>query len=131
MTHKGFDAWLKSNYEGGQPTAVDLQTAQDDEDSIVALSSTIYNLNDGDANLSPAPHRSLSGSLLIPMIRISTYMCIRVHVLTINLFTKFKYNPRLVHNVFSLILICQSFWFTLSVVCARMYLHSLWHRQSK
>ena len=70
MTHKGFDAWLKSNYEGGQPTAVDLQTAQDDEDSIVAPSSSIYatsplpvpaedgNLNDGDANLSP---RSLSG----------------------------------------------------------------------
>ena len=59
--HKGFDAWLKSNYEGGQPTAVDLQTAQDDEDSIVALSSTIYNLNDGDANLSPAPASQLVG----------------------------------------------------------------------
>eukprot|EP00731_Ephydatia_muelleri_P002679 Em0001g2679a len=70
MAHKGFDAWLKSNYEGGQPTAVDLQTAQDDEDCIVAPSPTIYatsplpvpaedgNLNDGDANLSP---RSLSG----------------------------------------------------------------------
>ena len=64
---------LKATDEGGQPTAEDLQTAQDDEESIVAPSSTIYatspllvlaengNLNDGDANLSPAPPHSLSG----------------------------------------------------------------------
>lgn len=58
-THKGFDTWLKGNYAGGQPSAVDFQTALDDEDSIVAPSSAMYatpplpvdNPTDADGNL--------------------------------------------------------------------------------